>query len=157
MVRECSWMSSLAKFLTPGQLMLVMKASIQPVVQLNTTVSFLDPPVTTTHKIDMLQDWGERVKLTMVPGAEAVDIKNKKMNSPNRLLAATDAYRILKMLTDGTTQRAMQERYKVQAKQLSLCITGKCYLSRMDCKALMRKRRASEGNGGPSSKKPTSQ
>ena len=111
-------------------------------VQLNATGSFLVPPAMTTHKIDVPQDQGERVQLTMIPDAEALDIKNEKMNSPNRLLTATYTYRIWKMLKDSATQRAMQEEYKVWAKQLSLCITGKCYLGGMDCKALVRK-------GGP--------
>ena len=90
----------------------------------------------------------------MIPDSNAVELKMEHVNGPNRLLAATFAYRILKMFTEGTTQRALHEKCQVKAKQLTLCITRRRYLRGTDQKT--RKRHASEGDTRPSaSKKPT--
>ena len=90
----------------------------------------------------------------MIPDPDVVELKMECVNGPNRLLAATFAYRILKMFTEGTIQRELQEKYQVKAKQLTLCIIGRHYLGGTDWKA--RKRCASEGDTRPStSKKPT--
>ena len=77
----------------------------------------------------------------MIPDPDTVELKTECVNGPNRLLTATFAYRILKMFTKSTTQRVLQEKYQVKAKQLILCITGRCYLGGTDQKA--RKRCAS--------------
>ena len=61
MARVCGRMSMLAKVLNPSQLMLVMKVTIRPMVQLNTTTAFLDTPASPRHKKEVPQDRGERV------------------------------------------------------------------------------------------------
>ena len=148
MARVCSHMSSLAKVLDPNQLMIFMKAKIRPMIQLNTTSAFLETPAVLKHKVDIQEDRGEHLWLTMVPNPEVSELKDKKINSPNRLLATTFTYKILKMFTDGTTQQALLEKFKMKVKQLALCITGRQYHGSTDWKA--RKRRGSDGDTGSS-------
>ena len=74
----------------------------------------------------------------MILDPNATELGMEHINGPNRLLAATYAYRILKMFTEGTTQRALQEKFQVKAKQLALCITGRHYLGGADHKARKR-------------------
>ena len=89
----------------------------------------------------------------MIPDPNTVELKTECVNRPNRLLTATFAYRILKMFTEGTTQRVLQEKYQVNVKQLALCITRRRDLGGTDQKA--RKRYTSEGDTRPSTlKKP---
>ena len=61
MARVCGKLSMLVKGLTPSQLMLVMKLTIRPMIQLNTTAAFLDTQISQTHKKDVLQDRGKWV------------------------------------------------------------------------------------------------
>ena len=84
--------------------MVVMKVTIRPMIQLNTTAAFLETPAVSKHKIDILEDRGELVWLTMVPNPEATELKNEKMNSSNHLLATTFAHKVFKKFTEGTTQ-----------------------------------------------------
>ena len=92
----------------------------------------------------------ERVELLMMLNPTANTIRDEKVNSPTRLLAATWAYRISNIFGKGTTQQKIQESYSVWAKQLAACIMGRKYLGVAD-----RKRRLSgTDEGASSSKKP---
>ena len=97
---------------------------------------------------ELPDDPEERVELLMMPNPAANTIKDEKINSPTRLLAATWAYKISNIFGKGTTQRKIQELYSIQAKQLAACITGRKYLGGAD-----RKRRISGTDEGPSSSK----
>ena len=109
-----------------------MKASIRPLVQINTLAGLLDDPKRSGKKRDLLENTADRVKVTMILMPAAKTIKKERVNSPTRLLAATLTFKIIQKFTDGTTQCSMQEKYSVKAKQLALYISGPKYLGGMD-------------------------
>ena len=86
----------------------------------------------------------------MTPAPSSETLKNEKVNSPTRLVAATLAFKILNKFTSGTTQRKMQDRYDVRPKQLALYLTGRRYLGGSD-----RKRRLLGLDEGASTSKKT--
>ena len=141
MARACSTLGRLSRGLNDRQLLLTLRASMQPLVQLNIIDKFWKDPAHKSRKTDLPDDLHHRVALTMIPDASAKSIRKENNNSPTRLLAATLAFHILKRFGQGTTQRNMQELYVVKPKQLALCITGRKYLGGADRHA--RKRRAS--------------
>lgn len=152
MARVCGRLSSLSNVLSPAQLIMVLKATIRPMLQVNAVQKYLDTPMVAERKVHLPDNRGEWIKITMIldPGSE--NLKKEKANSGIWLHAVTHSYRILRMFTNGTTQKDMQERHKVRPKQLSLCIMGKSYLSGIDNKSLVKKRKA-EGDDGHTSKK----
>ena len=143
----CSVLSQLSSTLKPTQLMTILEASIRPLVQIKTTSAFKlrDVP---EKRSELPDDPEERVKLLMIPNPAANTIKDEKINSPTRLLAATWAHRISNIFGKGTTQWKIQESYGVRAKQLAACIMGRKYLGGAD-----RKRRLTGTDAGPSSSK----
>ena len=68
----------------------------------------------------------------MIPDEEVEELQNKPQNSSTRLLAVTVTYRVMKMFSRGSTQHEMQQKYRVKAKQLALCITGRKYMGGQD-------------------------
>ena len=133
----CSALSRLSGTLKPRQLMTILEASTRPLIQIKTTSAFKLPDV--PDKVNELPDNPEeRVELLMMPNPTANTLKDERVNSPTRLLAATWAYRISNIFGKGTTQRKILELYSVQAKQLVACIMGKKYLggSRQEKKAI---------------------
>ena len=75
----------------------------------------------------------------------------RRMNQqPRQTIGGCLVIQSLEHIWQGTTQRKMQDRYSVKAKQLAACITGRKYLGGMD-----RKRRLSgQDEGASTSKKP---
>ena len=146
----CSMLSCLSRTLKPRQLMGVLQASTRPLIKVKTTSAFIEPDVPGKTR-ELPEDLEERVVLLMMPNPTARSLKDEKINSPTRLLAATWAYRVSNVLSKGTTQRKIQEVYSVQAKQLVACIMGRKHLGHTN-----RKRRLSRPDEGPStSKKPS--
>ena len=145
----CSMLNRLSRNLKPRQLMVVLQASIRPLIQVKVTSALTEPDGPgRTRELPEKQE--ERVELLMIPDPTSKSLKNKRINSPTKLLAAMWAFRIINVFSRGTTQRKIQELYSVWAKQLAACITGKKYLGSTN-----RKRRLSGPNEGPStSKKP---
>ena len=127
--------------------MVVLRASVCPLIQVNMATALLEPPASSRRQ-DLPEDQHERVKMLMIPDPMAKPLKIEKINSPTRLLAGAWAFRILNTFGNGTTQSNMQESYSVHAKQLATCITGRKYLGGSDrkCKAL-------GTNEGPSTSK----
>ena len=78
MAQVCGRLSSLSKMLTPAQLMIIMKATIRPMIQVNTVTKFLDAPTTSKEKMELPNDIGERVSAMMILGPEAKDLKKRK-------------------------------------------------------------------------------
>ena len=146
----CSMLSQLSRTLKPRQLMVVLQASTRPLIQVKVTSAFTEPDVPGKTR-ELPEEQEERVELLMIPDPTSRSLKDEKINSPTRLLAATWAFRISNVFGKGTTQRKIQELYSVRAKQLVACIMGRKYLGSTD-----RKRRLSGPNKGPStSKKPS--
>ena len=102
MARSCSMLSLLSRYLSSAQLMLVLKASVRPMVQLNAVQSFLNSPVTSKRKTELPDNRSAQVKLTMIPDPNSEHIKKEKANSVMCLLVATFAYKILKNSCTGS-------------------------------------------------------
>ena len=143
-----SMLSRLSRSLKPRQLIVILQASFRPLIQVRATSAFMEPD--TPSRTMELPEQEERVELLMGPDPTAKSLKNKRINSPTRLLAVMWAFRIINIFGRGTTQRRMQESYSVRAKKLAACITGKKYLGSTN-----RKRRLSGPNKGPLTLKKT--
>ena len=135
--------------LKPGQLMLVLKASIRPLIQLRTAAG-ADIEAVTRRPAELPDDQVERIEIMMFPDPNAPRLKKEKINSPSRLLAATYTFKVTNKFGKGTMQRGIQEHYQVKAKQLAVCVTGRKYLGGTDKKSVSRKRKAQDNETGPS-------
>ena len=91
LVAACSMLSRLPSTMSPTQLMTILDAGIRPLIQIKITVAWKlrDTPKETGGLPD---DPEERVELIMLPNPTARTIRDEKINSPTRLLAATRAY-----------------------------------------------------------------
>ena len=138
---SCGLIGALSCSLSSKQLLLLLKASIRPLDQVNKLGGFLEVPKAGTTGSDLPESTHDRVYATMIPVPSAESIRSEKMNSPTPLLVATLAFKILHKFVNGTTQRKMQEKYNVRPKQLALYLTGRRYLRGLD-----RKRRVSESD-----------
>ena len=141
LARASGTLGRLSWGLNGKQLLVILKASVRPLVQINTLDKFWKDPVLNQQKAELPDDIPQRVRLTMIPDPSVEIIKRESFNSPTRLLAATLAFKLLKKFGDGTKQRNMQELFNVHPKQLALCITGHKYLGGTN--RLSRKQRAS--------------
>ena len=92
--RACSVLAHLALTLTPPQVMATLKAATHPIIQINTLERFQDK-IKTPRRMELPDDKGARVKITMTPNPNAECMLKEKDNSPTHLLAATLAYRLL--------------------------------------------------------------
>ena len=145
-----SLIGRLARSLKPNQLMLVLKSSIRPLIQLRTAAG-ADIEATTSRPTELPKKQAKRIEILITPDPNAPQFRKEKINSPTRLLAATYTFKIVNTFVDGTTQRGLQERYQVKAKQLATCITGQKYLGGTDRK----RKRSGSDEGAPSTKKPS--
>ena len=148
--QSCRLMGSLLRSLSSKQLLLLLKASIRPLIQINSLAGFLDEPKAGVTGRSLLETKDDRVLATMTPAPSSKTLKNEKVNSPTRLVVATLAFKILNKFSSGITQRKMQDRYDVKPKQLALYLTGRRYLGGSD-----RKRRLSGQDKGASTSKKT--
>ena len=144
-------MAGLSRSLTSKQLLLLMKTTIRPLIQVNIKEGLLDESVAGTSRKGILRLEEDEILNSLTPSPSSELIKKEKVNSPFRLIAATLAFKIMNKFTTGTSQRKMQERYYVKPKQLALYLTGRRYLGGSD-----RKRRLSGQEEG-TSKKPKTQ
>ena len=146
--RSCGLMGGLSRTLTSKQLLLLLKTTIRPLIQVNTIEGFLDEPRAGTSEKGILQSEEDKILNSMTPAPSSEILKKEKINSPFQLVAATLAFKILNKFTSGTTQKKMQERYDVRPKQLALYLTGRRYLGGSN-----RKRRLSGQEEGASTSK----
>ena len=98
----------LAHTLKPNQLMLVLKASIRPLIQLRTAAG-VDIEATTSRPKELPKKQAERIEILITPDPNTPQLKKEKVNSPTRLLAATYTFKIVNTFSDGTTQQGLQE------------------------------------------------
>ena len=145
----CSLLGRLSRTLKPEQLMIIIKASIRPLIQLNAAAG-LDVTAAASKSSELLDDQTEWVKIMITLDPEMPLLRKEKINSPTQLLVATYAFKILTRFGNGTTQRKIQESYQVKAKQLAACITGKKYLGGVDQKAIVKKCKAPDDDPKPS-------
>ena len=121
-------MAGLSRTLTSKQLLLLLKTTIRPLIQVNTIEGFLDKPGASTSKEGTTKTEDDKILYSITPSPSSELIKKEKSNSPFRLVAATLAFKTLAKFTTGTTQRKIQERYDIRPKQLALYLTGRKYL-----------------------------
>ena len=145
-------MSSLCKVMEPDQLLLIMKCSIRPLVQLSASPGLFDAPIQKWKK-DLPDDKAERVKDTMVPREDAKELQQVPHYSPTWLLAATMAYVINKTFGRGIMMSELQCRFIVRPKQLSLCITDRKYMGGSDQKAQLKRHHDSMSKEGEKDEK----
>ena len=139
----------LARKLKPNQLMLVLKSSIRPLIQLR-PIAGVDLEASTSKPTELPEKQTRRIEMLITPDPNTSVFKKEKINSPTRLLAATYSFKIINTFADGIT-RGLQERYQVKAKQMAGCITGRKYLGGTECK----RKRSGSDEGATSSKKPS--
>ena len=111
MATACGLLGRLSRTLKPDQLLTIIKASIRPLIQLN-TLTTLDTSTTPKKPPELPQEQPERVKLMLTPDPRASLLSKEKINSATRLLAATYTFKILNRFGHGTTQRQIQEDYQ---------------------------------------------
>ena len=144
LAKASTTLGRLTRSLSSKQLLTVLKASICPLIQINTLENFWKDPAVTQRKTELPEDTYRRVKLTMIQDPMTEAMRRESVNSLTCLLAATLAYKMLNKFGGGTTQKEMQVRYSVRPKQLALYITRRKYLGGMDRKALAKKQRATD-------------
>ena len=142
----------LSRTLKPPQLILLLKASIRPLIQLRAAAG-IELESLTDAPAELPDDQDERIEKMMFPDQNAPLLKKENINSPSRLLAVTYTFKIINKFGKGVTQRALQERYQVKAKQLAACITGRKYLGSTDKRSVLRKRKTSDDTEPSTSKK----
>ena len=149
----CSLLAILSRSLTSYQLVLLLKSSIRPLVQLNVAPGLFEEAKLGQQRMELPEVQHRQVKLTMTPTATSGRLTQEKPNSITRLLATTVSLKILNRFADGTMQQEQQETYRVRPKQLTLCITGRKYMGGKDKTTLERKWRASGDDAEASSSK----
>ena len=108
--RACRLIGALSRKLNSNQLMTVLKASVRPVIQVNTLPGFIQQVTQKDKHTDIPEDTTERIRSNMTPNAGSQCIRNKKPNSPTRLLATTLAFKILNKFGTRVTQRSLEAR-----------------------------------------------
>ena len=147
----CSVLGRLSKSLKPMQLMMVLKASIRPLIQIKPSSALIESD-TAVGAHELPDDPEKRVEKLMIPDPASKSLWDEQINSPTRLLVAAWAFRIINIYGKGTTQKKMQDSYGIKAKQLAACITGRKYLGGgMDRKQKL----LGQDDGASTSKKPT--
>ena len=87
----CSTLSRLSSIMRPASLMMILDASIRPLIQIKTTMAW-KPCDTPKETRGLPDDPEERVELMLLPTPMARTLRDEKINSSTRLLAATWAY-----------------------------------------------------------------
>ena len=145
----CSLQGRLSRILRLKQLLVIIKASIRPLIQINAAAG-PDVTNTATRLSKLPDDQAEQVRIMITLDPEAPLLRKEKINSPAQLLAATYTFKILTVFCDGTTLKKVQEAYQVKAKQLAACITQRKYLGGVDWKAFAKKHKAPDNDPEPS-------
>ena len=156
LARSCTSLNILSRTLTSHQLLLLLKARIRPLVQLNIPPGLFEETRLGQERMELPEEQNKQVRLMMIPIASSGRLVQERPNSMTQLLAATMSFKILNRFGDGMTQRELQQMYGVRPKQLALCITGRKYMGGTDRRSFKSKRRDSgDNNKASSSKKPT--
>ena len=80
--RSCRLMGALLRSLSSKQLLLLLKASIRPLIQINMLAGFLDEPKASVMGRSLLETKDDRVLATRTPTPLSETLKNEKVNSP---------------------------------------------------------------------------
>ena len=92
MVQSYGMLGILSWSLTSRQLLLLLKASVHPIVQVNAVATFLDEPSMSCRRVDLPESRSEWVKITMIPDPTSRHVTKEKPNSPTHLLVAVFAF-----------------------------------------------------------------
>ena len=89
----CSSLTILSRSLTLCQLVVLLKLSIRPLVQLNVAPGLFEEAKLGWQRMDLPEEQHRQVKLTMIPTATSGKLAQEKPNSVTRLLAATVSFK----------------------------------------------------------------
>ena len=154
----CSSLGILSRTLTSHQLLLLLKASLRPLVQLNIAPGLFKEARLGWQRMELPKEQHRQVRLTMTLIATSGRLSQERPNSMTRLLATMMTFKVLNRFRDGMTQQELQQMYRVRPKQLALCIRGRKYMDGSDRKTFERKWRALGDDSRASSlKKPTTE
>lgn len=67
MARPCGMLGILSQSLNSIQLLLLLQASVRPMIQVNAMHGFLDEPSTSQRKMDLPESKPECIKMLMIP------------------------------------------------------------------------------------------
>ena len=137
LAQAAGMMSSLCKVPKPQQLMVIMKNAVHPLIQLNASPGLFDPPSKKEHK-ELPDDHAELVHDMMIPNLKEKTFVKEAHYKSTCLLAATLAFYIDRSFVKTCTMKEVRECFIVRTKQLSLCITGRKYLSGSERKAQLK-------------------
>ena len=101
---SCSSLGILSRTLTSCQLLLLLKASLRPLVQLNIAPGLFKEPKLGQQRMELPEEKHRQVRLTMTPIATLGKLSQERPNSMTRLLATTMTFKVLKRFGDGMTQ-----------------------------------------------------
>ena len=123
----CANLSSLTKITNRNTLNMVMKATIQPLVQINMPDRFLNP-VEEPKKQTSSEVLVNKLKKVLLLKNNTMAMECQPRNGPTRILAAALWLKLKrKFFSEGTVKEACQ-LFNVRAKQLSRVIIGCKYL-----------------------------
>ena len=91
----CSSFTILSRTLTSCQLVVLLKSSIRPPVQLNVALELFEEARLGRQRMELPKEQHRQVKLTMTPTATSGKLAQEKPNSVTRLLATTVSFKIL--------------------------------------------------------------
>ena len=80
--RSCGLMAGLSRTLTSKQLLLLLKTTIRPLIQVNAIEGFLDEPGASTSRKRILQMEEDKILNSITPAPSSELIKKEKINSP---------------------------------------------------------------------------
>ena len=122
--------------------MVIIKASIRPLIQLNATAE-LDVTTTATRSLELPDDQTEWVRIMLTPDPEALLLRKEKINSPTWLLAATYTFKILtvfklklKLITFGIVHHMNAGHFQVclTVRKIRLRSTYSSLMANLICK-----------------------
>ena len=82
LAKVSSTLARLSRSLSGKQLLMVLRSSICPLIQINTLENFWKDPAVNQQKVEVPEDIHKRVKLTMTPDPTMEAIKRETINSP---------------------------------------------------------------------------
>ena len=100
----CSSLRILSRTLTSCQLLLLLKASLRPLVQLNKASGLFKEPNLSNQKMELPKEQHKQVRLTMTPITTSGKVSQERPNSMTMLLAPMMTFKVLKRFGDGMTQ-----------------------------------------------------
>ena len=124
-------LASLAKNTDPKMFRIILKASAQPLVQINLSDEILDPTRDKPTKPQQ-EAHEERIKQDILPDTNNTRLKREPANSSTHLLTAAIYVKLRKYLFNEGTQTEAATRFNVKLKALGQILSSRYYLGGRD-------------------------